>query len=214
MNKYYPIMLDIKEKKCVVIGGGNIAYRKVISLLEAGAKVTVISKEINEDIKLLLKDQVVECIEEKYDFKYINDCYLVYAATDDKEVNELVYSQCSEKNILVNVVDKPEICNFIVPSKLQRGNLTIAISTNGKSPMLSRKIRQDLEKVYDNRYELFLDIMGEVRKEAFKVLINGKKRSEFYNKIIYSNYIDRLACEDKQKIYMEIMNILHRYGNE
>jgi len=211
MNRYYPIMLDIKEKKCIVIGGGNIAYRKILSLLESGAKVTVLSTLINEEVELLLKNKKIKFVQEKYDFKYIKDCYLVFAATDDREVNELVYKQCSEKNILVNVVDKPEICNFIVPSKLQKGDLTIAISTNGKSPMLAKKIRQDLEKVYDYRYELFLDIMSEVRKEAFRILKDGKKRSEFYKAIVYSNFSDRLECEDKHEIQKEIMDILYEY---
>jgi precorrin-2 dehydrogenase/sirohydrochlorin ferrochelatase len=211
MNTYYPIMLDIKEKKCVVIGGGNIAYRKILSLLESGAKVTVLSTLINEEVELLIKNKKIKFVKEKYNFKYIKDCYLVFAATDDREVNELVYKQCSEKNILVNVVDKPEICNFIVPSKLQKGDLTIAISTNGKSPMLAKKIRQDLEKVYDYRYELFLDIMSEVRKEAFTIIKDGKKRSEFYKAIVYSNFSDRLECEDKNEIQKEIMDILYEY---
>ncbi len=208
MNKYYPIMLDIKEKKCAVIGGGNIAYRKIVSLLECAAEVIVISKEVIKDIQLLIEDKKIIYFQDKYNFKYICDCYLVYAATNDSIVNQAVYSQCSKENILVNVVDKPKICSFIVPSKVQKGNLTIAISTNGKSPMLARKIRQDLEKVYDFRYEIFLDIIGEVRKEVFHNIKDQKKRSEFYKAIVYSDLIDRITFENKTYIQKQIMNIL------
>lgn len=209
MNKYYPVMLDIQGKKCIVIGGGKIALRKTLSLLEGGAKVTVISIEINKEIRELAKNNKIKLIEGKYNKKYMGNCYLVYAATDNKAVNEDVYKYCNEKNILVNVVDKPEICNFIVPSKLQRGDLTIAISTNGKSPMLARKIRLELEEEFDDRYEVFLNIMGEVRKEAFKVLRDANMRSEFYKKIIYGNYIDRLVKEDKEEIKREILEKLN-----
>ncbi|WP_026882131.1 precorrin-2 dehydrogenase/sirohydrochlorin ferrochelatase family protein [Clostridium akagii] len=211
MNKYYPIMLDIKEKKCVVIGGGNIAYRKVLSLLECMAEVTVISHEVIPELKQLVDDGKVKYLKHEYNFKYISDCYLVYAATNNSDVNQAVYSQCSQKNILVNVVDKPEICNFIVPSKIKKGDLTIAISTNGKSPMLARKIRQDLEKVYDYRYELFLDIMGEVRKEVFHTLKDAKKRSEFYKTVVYSDYIYGLTSENKEDIQKQIISFLHKF---
>ena len=212
MNKYYPIMLDIKEKKCAVIGGGNIAYRKIVSLLECKAEVIVISNEVIKDIELLIKDKKIIYFKDKYNFKYISNCYLVYAATNDSTVNQEVYFQCSQKNILVNVVDKPEICSFIVPSKVQKGDLTIAISTNGKSPMLARKIRQDLEKIYDFRYETFLDIMGEVRKEVFHNLKDQKKRSEFYKTIVYSDFIDKITSENKEDIQKQIMNILMAFG--
>lgn len=212
MNKYYPIMLDIKEKKCAVIGGGNIAYRKIVSLLECGAEVIVISDEVVKDIQLLIDCKKIIYFQDKYNFKYIFNCYLVYAATDDGTVNQAVYSQCCQKDILVNVVDKPEICSFIVPSKVQKGDLTIAISTNGKSPMLARKIRQDIEKIYDFRYEIFLDIMGEVRKEVFHRLKDQKKRSGFYKTIVYSDFLDKITYENKADIQKQIMNILLASG--
>lgn len=213
MNKYYPMMLDIKNRRCGVIGGGQVAYRKIISLLECGAKVVVISKEIIQDIKILIDDKKVEYLNDNYNFKYISDLYLVFAATSEANVNKEVYKQCSEKNILINVVDEPEICNFIVPSKIQRGDLTIAVSTNGKSPMLAKKIREDLEKIYDDRYKIFLNIMGQIRKKAFVTLKDHKKRSEFYRTIVYSDLIDRLSQENRESIEREIMKILAEYEN-
>lgn len=211
MNKYYPIMLDIKNRKCGVIGGGKVAYRKIISLLECGAKVVVISKEIISDVKTLIDEKKVEYLNENYNPKYIADLYIVYAATNEITVNKEIYKHCIEKNILVNVVDEPDICNFIVPSKIQKGDLTISVSTNGKSPMLARKIREDLEEIYDDRYEVFLDIMGQVREKAFVILRDNKKRSEFYKTIVFSNFINRLSRENKELIEREIMEILKEY---
>lgn len=213
MNEYYPIMLNVKGKKCGVIGGGKVAYRKITTLLECGAEVLVISKEIIQDIRILVNEKKVIHFEDNYDFKYILDSYLVYAATNEKNINEKIYKQCNEKNILVNVVDEPDICNFIVPSKIKRGDLTIAVSTNGKSPMLARKIREDLEQIYDDRYEIFLDIMGQVRKEAFVILKDSRVRSEFYKHIIYSNFINRLSYDNREAIKKEIMDILMEYEN-
>lgn len=213
MNEYYPIMLNVKGKKCGVIGGGKVAYRKITTLLECGAEVLVISKEIIQDIRILVNENKVIHFEDNYDFKYILDSYLVYAATNEKNINEKIYKQCNEKNILVNVVDEPDICNFIVPSKIKRGDLTIAVSTNGKSPMLARKIREDLEQIYDDRYEIFLDIMGQVRKEAFVILKDSRVRSEFYKHIIYSNFINRLSYDNREAIKKEIMDILMEYEN-
>ncbi|AGK99072.1 precorrin-2 dehydrogenase/sirohydrochlorin ferrochelatase family protein [Clostridium pasteurianum] len=211
MNEYYPIMLNVKSKKCGVIGGGKVAYRKITALLECGAEVLVISREIIQDIEILVNENKVIYLEDNYDFKYISDLYLVYAATNEKNINNKIYKQCNEKNILVNVVDEPDICNFIVPSKIRRGDLTIAVSTNGKSPMLAKKIREDLEEIYDDRYEIFLDIMGQIRKEAFAILKDSKRRSEFYRHVIYSNFINRLSYDNKESIQKEIMDILIEY---
>ncbi|MFT8314526.1 MAG: bifunctional precorrin-2 dehydrogenase/sirohydrochlorin ferrochelatase [Clostridium sp.] len=213
MNEYYPIMLNVKGKKCGVIGGGKVAYRKITTLLECGAEVLVISREIIQDIKMLVNENKVIYLEDNYDFKYISDSYLVYAATNEKDINEKIYKQCNEKNILVNVVDEPDICNFIVPSKIKRGDLTIAVSTNGKSPMLAKKIREDLEQIYDDKFEIFLDIMGQIRKEAFVILKDSRVRSEFYKHIVYSDFINRLSCHNREGIKKEIMDILMEYEN-
>lgn len=211
MNQYYPIMLNIKNRKCGVVGGGKVAHRKILSLLECGAEVIVVSREIIQDIEILVQKNKIQYIEDNYNFKYISDLYLVYAATDEYYTNVEIYNQCSKNNILVNVVDEPEVCNFIVPSKVKRGDLTIAISTNGKSPMLARKIREDLEKVYDDRYEIFLDVMGNVRKEAFNIIKDSKRRSDFYRHIIYSDFIIRLSYDNRDLIEQEIMSILMSY---
>ncbi|MDD3223394.1 MAG: bifunctional precorrin-2 dehydrogenase/sirohydrochlorin ferrochelatase [Clostridium sp.] len=208
MKKYYPIMIDIDEKKCAVIGGGKVAFRKIKSLIECNADVFVISKDIIASVKELLDNNRIKYIKAEYDFKYINDCKLAYAATDDNIVNRRIFNDCSKNNILVNVVDTIDECQFIVPSKVQRGDLTIAVSTNGKSPALSKKIRQDLEKKYDFRYEIFLEIMGRVRKRVSSEIEDPKKRSEFYNKIVYSDLIERINYENKDKCEDEIINVL------
>lgn len=208
MKKYYPIMLDISETKCAVIGGGNVAFRKIKSLIEYRAEVTVISEDIIDVVKKLADDKKIKYIKDKYDFKYIDNCKIVYAATDDNMVNKKVFHDCKENDIFVNVVDSVDECDFIVPSKVQRGDLTIAVSTNGKSPALSKKIRQDLERTYDEKYEIFLDIMGRIRKKVYSEIKDPKKRREFYKKVVYSGLIERINYESKDKFEDEIIDIL------
>lgn len=211
MPNYYPIMLDIEDKKCTVIGGGSVAYRKITSLLDCAAKVTVISIVIDEEINNLADEKKITYIQDNYNYKYISGSYLVYAATNDRKINELIFKDCSAENILINVVDEPDICNFIVPAKVKRGNLTVAISTNGSSPMLAKKIREDLETAFDYRYELFLDIMVEIRKIAAVWIKSSKRRSDFYREVTYSDLINKVNNENKEEIKAEIYKTMQKY---
>ncbi|MCY6354156.1 precorrin-2 dehydrogenase/sirohydrochlorin ferrochelatase family protein [Clostridium sp. ZS2-4] len=214
MKKYYPIMLDIENKNCLVIGGGRIAYRKTLSLLECGGKVKVLSKNISDEFKILINKGEIEYIEDNYSIKYIDNVYIVYAATDNRSMNKTIYEDCNRNNILVNVVDEPDICNFIVPAKVQRGDLTVAVSTNGKSPMLSRRIREELEKVFNSNYEDFLDIMGDMRSNVLREIKDGKKRREFFKEVVYSDFIERLTYENKEEVQQEIYGIFEKYKNQ
>ncbi|MDP4145577.1 MAG: bifunctional precorrin-2 dehydrogenase/sirohydrochlorin ferrochelatase [Bacillota bacterium] len=214
MKKYYPIMLDVENKQCFVIGGGKVAYRKTLSLLEYMASVTVISRDVIEEFKELIELKKIKFINDTYSYEYIKGGYLVYASTNSREVNEKIYRDCIKNNKLVNVVDEPDICNFIVPSKLQRGDLTIAVSTNGKSPTLAKKIREDMEESFDFKYEIFLEIMGDIRKIAPEYIKDIHLRNEFYKEIVYSDIINRIDFENKEQIKEEIYRILISYGNK
>jgi len=136
MTKYYPMMVNIKEKKCLVVGGGNVAFRKINELIEYGARVTLVSREINETINLLVKnkEKSITYIQDSYKSEYINDAFIVIAATNDSNINYQIARDCKKKDILVNVVDDLESSGFIVPAKVKRGDLTITVSTNGKCP--------------------------------------------------------------------------------
>lgn len=180
MAKYYPIFLNIQDKKCVVIGGGNVAWRKVCSLKEAGARVTVVSPEFCPELE---KETEIERIKQKYDKEFLKEALVVIASTDDEEVNKKIYSDAMEKGILVNVVDKPEFCSFIVPSSMVRGDLRISISTGGASPALARNIREYLEKQFGNEYDEFTKLLSEMRRKVLSEIMDESIRRDILQQI-------------------------------
>ncbi|MDY6912202.1 MAG: bifunctional precorrin-2 dehydrogenase/sirohydrochlorin ferrochelatase [Chloroflexota bacterium] len=162
---YYPIFLDIKGKRCVVIGGGTVALRKVNMLLDHGASVELISPEICTEISELAKSSAVKTRHREYQHGDLEGASAVIAATNDSDVNEKIANEATERGILINVVDVPRLSSFIVPSYLRRGDLTIAVSTGGKSPALARKIRSELEKSFREEYAILVSLIEEVRSE-------------------------------------------------
>lgn len=208
MAKYYPMMLNIENKKCLIVGGGDIAYRKILELIEYGANITVVSININEDIEVFVQNRLINYIQDRYHKAYLENTYIVIASTNDSKVNNDVFRDCSEKGILVNVVDDPKNCSFIVPSKIKRGDLTISISTNGKSPTLSRSIREDLERKYDEHYEVFVNILGDVRKEVIEKVKDSTKKKEIFNAIIKEDYLERLKLFGEETVRKEINEFL------
>ena len=165
MSDYYPIMLNVRDQRCVVIGGGEVAERKVIAFLECGAAVCVISPNISPELRRLCDDRQIQVINRDYRTGDLSNALVAIAATDDPNVNASVFSEGKEKGILTNVVDDPEKSTFIVPSMLRRGDLLISISTSGRSPALARKIRTELEQQYGPEYALLAEIISEVRSE-------------------------------------------------
>ena len=162
---YYPIFLDIKEKRCVVIGGGEVALRKARMLLEHEALVEIISPELCPELNELVENSTVKAILREYESGDLKGAFVVVAATDDSKTNEQAAEEAMERGILINVVDVPKLSNFIVPSYLRRGDVAIAVSTGGKSPALARKIRSVLENSFGDEYAALALLLDEVRSE-------------------------------------------------
>jgi len=173
---YYPVYLDLKGRKAVVIGGGKVAERKILSLLKAGAAVTVISPEITKRIAKEKLKGTIRHIQRGYRKGDLKNAFLAIAATDSVNINKKIFEDAS---CLINVVDSPSLCNFIVPSVMKRGPLTIAISTSGISPALSRSIRKELEKLYGPEFAVYLKLLDKIRKRAIKEITDKKNRSQF-----------------------------------
>jgi len=189
LRDYYPSFLNLKMKKTVVIGGGKVAERKILSLIRTGAEITVISPEITKRIEKEKAKGRIRHISRLYRRGDLKDTFLVIAATDSRTVNEKV---SQDSPCLVNVVDTPELCNFIVPSVINRGPLTIAISTSGVSPALSRSIRQELEKIYGPEMSDYLKLLKKIRAEAIKLIRNPKKRGDFLKSVASENMLKML----------------------
>ena len=160
---YYPIFLNIQGKRCVVIGGGKVALRKVKMLLDCGANVSVISPKPHPDMAKLSKERAIHLIQRDYEARDLKEAVIAIACTDVKEVNRKVADEAKKAGILVNVADDPEPSDFIIPAFFRRGNLTLAVSTSGVSPALARKIRMKLEKSFGEEYASLLSLIGEVR---------------------------------------------------
>ncbi|MEI7590502.1 MAG: bifunctional precorrin-2 dehydrogenase/sirohydrochlorin ferrochelatase, partial [Deltaproteobacteria bacterium] len=163
-KKYYPILIDLEGRRCVVIGGGVVASRKVKSLLDAGAEVLVVSNNACRAIKNYHLKNLIEYIEDDYRAEFLKGAVLVIGATDNENINQRVARDAKKRSVLVNIVDAPQYCDFIVPATVQRGDLTIAISTGGASPALAKKIRKELETVYGKEYVTIITIMKKIRK--------------------------------------------------
>ncbi|MEK6567175.1 MAG: bifunctional precorrin-2 dehydrogenase/sirohydrochlorin ferrochelatase [Candidatus Omnitrophota bacterium] len=163
--KYYPLLLDLKEKRCIVVGGGRVAQRKVNSLLKAGALVRIISPNLTQNLKKLAGKNKIYWITSHYRKRHIQNSFLVIAAVSDKKINSKISHDAQKAGILVNVVDSPEESNFIVPAHISRGDLIISISTSGKAPALSKRIRKDLTKLLVPRYSKFLKTLESIRKD-------------------------------------------------
>jgi precorrin-2 dehydrogenase/sirohydrochlorin ferrochelatase len=160
---YYPIFLNLRGKKCVVIGGGHVALRKVKMLLEAGANVFVISRTSHPEITKLSKRKAIHLIQRDYKAGDLKNAVITLACTDVKEVNRKVALEAKKADVMANVADDPERSDFITPSFFKRGNLIVAVSTAGVSPALARKIRTKLEKTFGKEYASLLSLIGEVR---------------------------------------------------
>lgn len=181
---YYPVMLDIQGKNCAVIGGGKVARRKVISLLDCKGKVTVISKEICKELEDLYKNHKINIIKRGYKKGDIKDFFLVIAASSDVQVNRQVAMEAEENNILVNVVDDKENSRFIVPSVVRKGDLVIAIATGGKSPLLSRLLREKFEGIFDEDCALLLNKLGDIREKVKNTDMTYEEKIMLYEEII------------------------------
>ncbi len=192
--KYYPVFLNLYGRLCVVVGGGSVAERKTISLLEAGAVVRVISPSLTEGLRRFLESGGIQHIPRGYRKGDLEGAFLVVAATPDMDLNRSIFRDGEE--IPVNVVDIPELCSFIVPSVLRRGSLTIAISTSGVSPALSRSIREEMEDLYGEELGEYLDFLSLVREKVkSQSALAGDERARIL-KVIGSRQVLRMLREE------------------
>ena len=165
LNPYYPIFLNISGKRCVVVGGGQVAHRKIRTLLEHNADVQVISPDLCPELGQLAESGKIEVLHRDYRAGDLRKAFIAVAATNDSDINLEIVKEARKNAVLVNIVDDAENSDFILPSHIHRGDLTIAISTAGKSPALARKIKTKLEKDFGDEYASLTLLINEVRTE-------------------------------------------------
>jgi siroheme synthase-like protein len=162
---YYPAMLNISGRRCVVVGGGKVAWRKAQALRDGGGRVIVISPRLGPELAKLAEDGRIEIIKRDYQEGDLEGAFMAVAATDDASVNQSVSREAREKGVLVNVADGPAASDFIVPSAGRVGDITLAVATGGQSPALARRIRLKLEEALGAEYATLLEMVAEVRRE-------------------------------------------------
>jgi precorrin-2 dehydrogenase / sirohydrochlorin ferrochelatase len=206
--RYYPVSLDLKDKKCLVIGGGKVAERKIIALLECKAIVYVVSPKVTSYVDNLANKGKIYLEKRTYQKSDIKDSFLVIGATDDELVNKEIAINCNIDNVLLNIVDDPVKCNFILPAVLRRGSLSISISTEGKSPLLARRIKEKLEKDFDESYQEFIDLLGTVRVFVINEIKDPEERLKKFNQIIDSDIHELIRRGENEKVKERINHVL------
>jgi siroheme synthase-like protein len=162
---YYPVFLNMSGQHCIVIGGGAVAQRRVEGLLAASASVTVVSPAVTQPLAKLAAQGAIKYVTRAYEPGDLAGCNLAFIATDVGDVNQSVFSEACRRGVWINSADDPANCDFIVPSVVRRGDLSVAVSTGGASPALARAIREELETYFTADYARLVQVAGEVRQE-------------------------------------------------
>jgi precorrin-2 dehydrogenase/sirohydrochlorin ferrochelatase len=180
----YPVFLELAGRRVVVVGGGAVAVRKAQALLEAGARLVVVAEHISDMMMAICADSNAEVVRSKYSKDYQVGAVLVIAATNDRRLNKQIYKDCQELEILCNVVDEPQLCDFFVPAVVKRGRLQIAIGTEGDCPAYAGHIRKKLEKVFTDKHGEFLAELEALRERIIKDVPDPTDRKAMLGKLV------------------------------
>ena len=180
----YPIFLELSGRRAIVIGAGAVAARKTKSLLDAGARLVIVADKIDDVLTSLYQGTNAELIKSKYAKDYLTGAVLAIAATGDRQLNRQIYKDCQELEILCNVVDEPQLCDFFVPAVVKRGDLQIAICTEGHSPAYAGHIRKKLEQTFTDKHGEFLAELKTLRKRIIKDVADPTDRKVLLGQLV------------------------------
>jgi precorrin-2 dehydrogenase/sirohydrochlorin ferrochelatase len=191
-----------------VIGGGSVARRKVETLLEYGAEVHIVSKALAPELREHVAQNRILHLGEEFKERFLEDAFMVIAATDDYALNRQVSHKAKEKRVLINAVDQPEDCTFIVPSILRRGDLLIAVSTSGKSPAMAKRVRETLERDFGDEYGAFLRLMGHLRREILERGLSQRENRQLFQDLVNSDLLELIGREAWNEVAERVNGIL------
>lgn len=206
--RYYPIFLNIRQKNCLVVGGGRVGTRKVKTLVECGAIVTVVSQDFTAELLDLAASGKVSLKKRSYSKKDMKNIFLVIGATSDEALNRRIYRDAEKMGVISNIADRPEICRFILPSIVHRGDLVIASSTTGKSPAFAKKLKNELESAYGEEYALFLMLMGRIRERLLAEDHEHEAHKEIFTELVEAGIPRMIRKGKKEKIEETLREIL------
>jgi siroheme synthase-like protein len=177
---YYPLFADLRGRRCLVVGAGAVGLEKAHGLVECGASVTIVAPEADPGIGRL----AVRWLPRAYESGDLDGCFLVCAATSDRDVNRRVFSDAEERRILCNVADDPELCSFILPAVHRREPIAIAVSTGGASPALAQRIRDEVAERYGAEHAELARRLAALRPWAKEHLPTYEERRDFFRELV------------------------------
>lgn len=215
MPNYFPVMLDVRGRSAVVVGGDRIAAEKALALRESGAVVSVVSPTFCRALRELGASDALTLRRKAYESGDLDGAFVVVVvATDDAELVERIWAETRRNGQLVNIVDVPERCSYIVPSILRRGQLTIAVSTEGASPSLAKRVRRRLEDLFPPEYGSYLRLATAARARLRAGGVSYTRRDLFFGEYMESDVLERIAAGDVAGAAATTAELLRRYGVE
>lgn len=206
----YPVSLDIQGKLCVVVGGGRVAARKVRGLLAAGARVRVISPALHQRMEVLLGQEGIEWQCKPFAAEDVAGAFLVFAATDKPAVQAAVLAAARSSNLLINVADSPDDCDFQIPAVLRRGALSISVATNGTTPAVAALVRRQLEAVVGEEYALLTALVGAMREEILRRSASDAEKKILFEKILQDDIVLWLRERQWPKVRQHLEGVIGR----
>ncbi len=207
---YFPILIDLRRFPCLVVGGGRVALRKVLSLLEFDASVTVVSPRICRELTKLSARGRVKLIRKPYSWADLSNIKIVFSATNSPGINRTVSRDCRRKGILLNVADGPSLCDFIMPATLKRGDLSVSVSSQGRAPFYTREMKRRLETLIPDSVGEVTDLAGLFRQQ---LLSNGsrmskKAKQKALRKFLSTDWESILSTKGRRKTYQYLEKLL------
>ncbi len=212
MPKYYPVMLDIRGRRAIVVGGDRVAAEKAAALAASGAYVYVLSPGFCDALLKLAEQKRVTLYRKAYEPGDLAGAFVVVAATHDPQLVQAIWNEMQERGQLVNIVDVPEYCSFILPSILRRDQLTVAVSTEGASPGLAKRIRHYLEELFPLAYGAYLRLAALARARLRENGVSYERRDDFFGDFFTSDVLARLVDGDKTQATIITAALLQNYG--
>ena len=211
MARYYPVALDLAHRRCLVVGGGAEALAKTQGLLEAGAEVHVVAPSPAPGFAALAGEPRLTISRRHYQAADLVGVVLAFACDDDQDTNEALAQDARRTGVLLNVVDQPALCDFIMPAVLRQGSLTIAITTDGKSPALASHLREQLADWLGPAYGEFLDLLGALRPVVKSSGLDRSQRAALFARLVRSPALERLRAGDQAGAHAALSLILKEY---
>ncbi|MCJ8499459.1 precorrin-2 dehydrogenase/sirohydrochlorin ferrochelatase family protein [Desulfatitalea alkaliphila] len=200
MMRYYPVCLDIRNRACLVVGGGQVGTRKVTTLLLCGARVTLVSPEAGEELTELARAGTIQWHARNYESGDQAGAFLVIGATDQEALNRRIHADAEKDGRLCNIADQPKLCNFVLPSIVQQGDLMIAISTGGQSPAFAKYLRRQMQRQFGPEYAHLLKLMGAVRKHLLQQAHAPEEHKPIFERLIAKGLLELIRRDDRATI--------------